>query len=63
CQTRDGELIVNARVALDPDTLKREVQSAVEAACSAAAAHATWHQTSSFRPGRPVPTHRLAARD
>ena len=63
CQTRDVELIVNARVALDPDSLKLEVQRAVEAACSASAARARWQETSSFRPGRPVPTHRLTAKD
>lgn len=61
CPTRGAELIVNARVALDPRQLEREVHAAVEAACSAAGAKITWHETKSFRPGRPVPTHRLAA--
>ncbi|MEX0676922.1 MAG: GTP-binding protein [Pirellulales bacterium] len=60
-QTRDAELIVNARVALDPEQLEREVRSAVEAACSTAGAKTTWHETKSFRPGRPVPTHRMTA--
>ena len=60
-QTREAELIVNARVALDPERLEREVRAAVEAACSAAGARTTWHETRSFRPGRPVPTHRMTA--
>lgn len=60
-QTREAELIVNARVALDPGQLEREVRTAVEAACSAAGARARWHETRSFRPGRPVPTHRMTA--
>lgn len=57
----DAELIVNARVALDPVVLEREVRAAVEAACSAAGAKAEWHEARSFRPGRPVPTHRMTA--
>jgi Ni2+-binding GTPase involved in maturation of urease and hydrogenase len=60
--TRGAELIVNARVALDPEALEREVRTAVEAASSAFGATTAWHETRSFRPGRPVPTHRLAAR-
>jgi Ni2+-binding GTPase involved in maturation of urease and hydrogenase len=60
-QTREAELIVNARVALDPERLEREVRTAVEAACSAAGAQITWHDIKSFRPGRPVPTHRMTA--
>lgn len=62
CQTRTADLVVNARVAIDPETLDKEVHAAVEAACAAVSAKAEWRQTQSFRPGRPVPTHRLAAR-
>jgi Ni2+-binding GTPase involved in maturation of urease and hydrogenase len=60
-RTREAELIVNARVALDPERLEREVRAAVEAASSAAGAQITWHDIKSFRPGRPVPTHRMTA--
>jgi G3E family GTPase len=61
CQTREASVIVNARVALDPESLEREVRVAVEAACQALAAEASWNLTQSFRPGRPVPTHRMTA--
>jgi hypothetical protein len=61
CLTREASLIVNARVALDPRTLEHEVRAAVEAACAAVGARPIWHETQSFRPGRPVPTHRMTA--
>jgi Ni2+-binding GTPase involved in maturation of urease and hydrogenase len=54
-----AQLVVNARVATAPETLTEHVEAAVLAACSAHGAAATFHQTQSFRPGRPVPTHRI----
>src|SRR5262245_61812000 len=57
----EAELIVNARVATDPEGLERLVREVVPAACAAAGASATFHTMQSFRPGRPVPTHRYAA--
>jgi Ni2+-binding GTPase involved in maturation of urease and hydrogenase len=60
CQIRGANLIVNARVALDPEQLATEVRAAVEAACSSFGAKTTWNLVQSFRPGRPVPTHRMA---
>jgi hypothetical protein len=62
CQTARADLVVNARVAMDPVLLAEEVKRAVEAAAGRVQASITWRQTQSFRPGRPVPTHRLAAR-
>ncbi len=59
-QTKAAELIVNARVALDPEQLQTEVRVAVDAACAAAGTTPNWQETKSFRPGRPVPTHRMA---
>jgi Ni2+-binding GTPase involved in maturation of urease and hydrogenase len=56
---RQAELVINARVATDPETLKEHVEEAVAAACQARSATAQFHQTQSFRPGRPVPTHRI----
>jgi Ni2+-binding GTPase involved in maturation of urease and hydrogenase len=56
----EAEVIVNARVALDPATLEEEVRQAVGEACQAHAAQAEFHKTQSFRPGRPRPTHRYA---
>ena len=52
-------LVINARVATAPETLTEHVQAAVAAACTPRGATATFHQTQSFRPGRPVPTHRI----
>jgi len=54
-----AELVVNARVATAPETLTEHVDNAVRAACAARGALPTFHQTQSFRPGRPVPTHRI----
>jgi Ni2+-binding GTPase involved in maturation of urease and hydrogenase len=56
---QEAQLVVNARVATAPETLTERVESAVRAACSARRAIATFQQTQSFRPGRPVPTHRI----
>ncbi len=55
------DLIVNARVALDPEALEAEVRRAVGAACGACGATAEFRGVQSFRPGRPQPTHRYAA--
>ena len=60
CRTRTADVIVNARVALDPQLLETEVHAAVQAACQAVQATPEFRQTQSFRPGRPVPTHRFA---
>lgn len=60
CRTESADLVVNARVALDPDVLKEEVLQVVNSVCAALGAVADWRQTQSFRPGRPVPTHRFA---
>jgi Ni2+-binding GTPase involved in maturation of urease and hydrogenase len=58
-QTTNADLVVNARVATAPETLTEHVEQAVRAACAARSARATFQQTQSFRPGRPVPTHRI----
>ena len=58
CDVRTVDVIVNARVACDPLLLEEYVKSAVEAACLAHGAAPEFRQTQSFRPGRPVPTHR-----
>ena len=60
-RTRSAELVVNARVAIDPAVLESEVRLAVEQVCTAMGLQPTWGTTRSFRPGRPVPTHRLQA--
>jgi hypothetical protein len=58
-QVREAQLVVNARVATAPETLTEHVKRAVHAECSAHGAVAEFQQTQSFRPGRPVPTHRI----
>jgi Ni2+-binding GTPase involved in maturation of urease and hydrogenase len=60
CRTAEADLIVNARVALDPAVLERQVQTAVEEVCREQGAKAEHFKTQSFRPGRPQPTHRYA---
>ena len=55
----DVDLIVNARVACDPELLKVHVESVIAEVCQARAATPEFRQTQSFRPGRPVPTHRF----
>jgi hypothetical protein len=60
CRTEIADLVVNARVALDPVVLESEVHQVVEAVCVELGAKPEWRQTQSFRPGRPVPTHRFA---
>jgi Ni2+-binding GTPase involved in maturation of urease and hydrogenase len=61
CRVKETDLIINARVALDPDVLKDHVGKVVQEACAARQARMTEHRTQSFRPGRPQPTHRYAA--
>ncbi len=61
CQVQNVDVIVNARVACDPESLEVLVRECVEAACSQCEATAEFRQTQSFRPGRPVPTHRVNA--
>ena len=56
---RQAELVVNARVATAPETLTEHVEAAVRAACAKLGATPQFQQTQSFRPGRPVPTHRI----
>jgi len=55
-----GRLLVNLRAEADPADLERAVRSAV-ATCAAGLPHAILH-IEHFRPGRPVPTHRIPAR-
>lgn len=57
---RSLDLIVNARVVCDPDVLRTHVLDAVQAACRDCGAVPEFRTTQSFRPGRPVPTHRMS---
>jgi Ni2+-binding GTPase involved in maturation of urease and hydrogenase len=55
------DVIVNARVALDPELLRADVEAALADACQDCGAALDVRQVRSLRPGRPVPTHRYAA--
>lgn len=55
----DIDLVVNARVALAPEQLESLVREAVSAQATAVSAQAKILTLQCFRPGRPVPTHRL----
>jgi G3E family GTPase len=54
------DLIVNARVALEPDLIAEKLRQTVTAISSSLKATAELHTMQSFRPGRPQPTHRYA---
>jgi Ni2+-binding GTPase involved in maturation of urease and hydrogenase len=60
CKAKDADLIVNARVAIDPEVLDVEVKRIVTAECTKLGVTPTFRQSQSLRPGRPVPTHRYA---
>jgi hypothetical protein len=51
--------VVNARVATDPELLRSAVEEAVADVAKKHAARAEVAALQSFRPGRPVPTHRV----
>lgn len=54
----EAELIVNARVAIDPAVLESEVKRVVGEQCTRVGIAAEFRTSQSLRPGRPVPTHR-----
>jgi G3E family GTPase len=53
------DLIINARVAMAPEDLEQVVRDVVEALGTEVGATTTIHGMQRFRPGRPVPTHRV----
>lgn len=61
CQVKVADVIVNARVACDPVILEKAVRTQVEAAVSANGGKVEFRRTQSFKPGRPVPTHRISS--
>ncbi len=58
CEVKQVDLIVNARVACDPEILEREVKNIISQISKEKNAEATFRNSHCFRPGRPVPTHR-----
>jgi G3E family GTPase len=59
CQVKEVDVIVNARVGCDPQELQSLVTAVVAEVCHSRSASVELHQTQSFRPGRPQPTHRF----
>lgn len=59
CSVTTIDLVINARVACDPELLGKHVQRALAEACAVVGAAPSAGQTQMFRPGRPQPTHRL----
>jgi G3E family GTPase len=59
--TNSADLIVNARVAIDPAILEAEVRRVVAAECVEVGIAAEFRTAQSLRPGRPVPTHRYTS--
>jgi G3E family GTPase len=57
----DGELILNLRAEGDPDTLQFTATAGLEEAARELGCVATVVHSEHFRPGRPQPTHRMAA--
>ncbi len=60
CRVKEADVIVNARVACDPEILDALVRSAAEDVAGAHGFSVEFRRSQSFRPGRPVPTHRMA---
>ena len=59
-QLRRAQLVVNARVAVDPEQLASRVEKAVGQMGDTTGVAIKISSMQRFRPGRPVPTHRLS---
>lgn len=59
CQTRTAELVVNARVATSPESLEQLVRQAIHKLAEEVGGSASIRTLQCFRPGKPVPTHRI----
>ncbi len=57
---READLIVNARVAIDPAELEAGVRRVVVEQCAGFGVTPEFRTSQSLRPGRPVPTHRYS---
>ncbi len=58
-----GELVINARAEVGPNELRDAVESAVESFAQKKGLDVVWEHLESFKPGRPVPTHRMNQQD
>ena len=55
-----ANVVINARVAADPEALRAIVETALDSVASDVGLQVAVPTMRSFRPGRPVPTHRFA---
>ncbi len=55
-----ANVVINARVGTDPVTLEQCVRDQIESTMNALDAQAKITSLQSFRPGRPIPTHRIS---
>jgi hypothetical protein len=55
-----ARIVLNARVHADPDALHREAESVLRQVLHARGLPWRVHAKAHFRPGRPVPIHRVA---
>jgi hypothetical protein len=60
-RTPAADVVVNARVAIDPGELESAARRAVSAAAQPLGGRIDFRQSQSLRPGRPTPTHRYPA--
>jgi len=58
-RTHQANVVVNARVAIDPADLETMVRQQLSGVCEQQGLKHTVVSLQSFRPGRPVPTHRI----
>ena len=54
-----ADLVINARVAIEPDMLTESIRRTLQIVCEEFGINETVNTLQCFRPGRPVPTHRL----
>jgi Fe2+ transport system protein B len=57
--TLSADLVINARVAAEPDSLTETIQTTLHDLCSEFGIQYVMNTLQCFKPGRPVPTHRL----
>lgn len=60
-KVREADIIINARVSVDPSVLEAQVKRIVEKSCGEWEIEPTFRESQSLRPGRPTPTHRYTA--
>jgi Ni2+-binding GTPase involved in maturation of urease and hydrogenase len=58
-QAKTAQLVINARVAIDPESLERIVRETTTELAAQAGLASEWGTVQSLQPGRPVPVHRF----